>query len=222
MSDKGNDMDPHAGKDHDIVPEAHDRLAELGLSWKLLRRCLEHGQYAGDETTANHPRIAEGFYVWAETNRVLRDSLVKHDWTKNEESNIPRTVAPDGSFCVVAVSGEEGTGIQGANPGTKNPRGTAGIATVERNRQLELFPEMFSDSRPNLVRTWYLLYFRRGDTLFAELVLPTRVDQLGGIRKWEERIVLPRLDLSPGDVGGEEDNSGSHEEVEVPVKRRDA
>lgn len=203
-------------------PEAEARLEELGLSLDLLAQCLERGQYAGDETTSNHPRVARGQYVWLETNRELRDALVPKGWTKDETDNIPKTIAPDGSYCIVAVSGNEGTGIPTGNPGTRNPRGTAGVAVVQENQQLELFPELVSEPDLELMKTWFLLYDRRDDVLYAELLLPTQVDPSGSISDWNERILLPSVDLRPGANGRLEADSDSHEEVDVPVERRDA
>lgn len=219
---KGNLVDSSRAKTLDSIPDAEDRLHELGLSIDLLRECLEHGQYAGDDTTPNHPRVSRGWYVWSETNRELRDALVPDGWTKSEQNNIPRTIAPDGSYCIVAVSGEEGTGTRGAAPGTKNPRGAAGLATVQENRQLELFPDLYSESDRDRMRTWYLLYLRQEDTLYAELVLPTKVDGSGSIVDYEQRIILPTIDLSPGGIDATGGDSDTPEEVDVPVEPRDA
>lgn len=205
----------------DSGPDAEARLNELGLSTDLLQECLEHGQYAGDETTPNHPRVSRGWYVWSETNRELRDALLPDGWTKDEENNIPRTVAPDGSHCIVAVSGEEGTGTREATPGTKNPRGTAGVATVQENRQLELFPDRFSEPDGGRMRTWFLLYRRQEDTLFSELILPTEVDGSGCIVDYKRRIILPPVDLSPGGIDATGGDS-SAEQVDVPVEPRNA
>lgn len=180
-----------------------DRLSELGLSVPLLRQALERGQYAADEVTANHPRNFEGIAKWAETNRALRDLLVPDGWTRSDVSNIPRTVAPDDTYCLFAVSGDKGTGQPHMEPSTKRPRGSASAEAVTDNCQLELFPDLFDDDQDSAHRrkTWLLLYHTEDERVRAELSLPIRVSQEGAILRWAERLILPDIDLSDGMTG---------------------
>lgn len=71
----------------------------------------------------------------------------------------------------------------------------------------------------NLGPTWFLLYYRSGDTIRSELSLAKGVSDTGTLLVWSERLILPELSLlepPPGEV----DDLGGGPPVDVPVSRR--
>lgn len=198
------------------------RLHALGgLDLALLREALFRGQLARDMCTAHHPVTMGGILAWGETNAALRELTAIRGWGRSDTMNICRAVSPDGAFAVTAIGGDENTGNPFRSPTTRRPRGAAGIQIVEWNQQLSLFGEPEDSNARKEKRqesqTWYLLYYRTGSKVFAELSLPIIVSDDGVIRHWRERLILPVLDLSEGPILGNEDFGPS---IVVDVRRR--
>lgn len=197
------------------------RLHALGLDLALLQEAIFRGQLKRDMCTAHHPATLGGIYAWGETNGALREITALRGWSRSDASNICRTISPDGKVAVTAIGGDENTGNRHRSPTTSRPRGAAGIQIVERNQQLSLFGE---DEASNVQKeigqqpqTWYLLYRREGSKVFSELSLPIVVSDDGVIKHWQERIILPVIDLTDGPSSGNEDHGPA---FDVDVRRR--
>ena len=67
--------------------KAVDRLSQLGIPLAVLTESVWQGYLARARTTANHPRIARGFIMWAETVAVLREQLRPEGWVKSDKGN---------------------------------------------------------------------------------------------------------------------------------------
>jgi hypothetical protein len=197
-----------------------DSLAELGLSFEILRKALCAGEDARDACTANDPPGAPGFDAWARTVRALREDLIAQGWTRNDEGNLSSVVSPDGRTAIVVASGDKGTGDPASIPKTKYPRGPATVAAVDSNRlQLELFqPNEAIPIKPeDGVKTWMLVRRRDGDILYSELSLPIRIGDHDLVEEWAIRLVFEPI-LIASDAMPEQAESG--DEVEVKVVRR--
>jgi hypothetical protein len=179
-----------------MAGEAIDRLAELGLSLDLVERVVRQADAEASFCTPLDPPIMEGLTRWARTNRFLREELVPLGWGFDNPRNLPRTIHPGGQFAIVAITGDDVTGLAGLLPGPKYARGYATTRAVEVNGQLALD---FGDSgdfgpgglppRDHLL-TWLLLFRITDDGFHVELSLPDRIDD-GRITRWAERVILP-------------------------------
>jgi len=179
--------------------QAAGRLAELGLSIDLVERVVRRADAEAAFCTPFDPPIMEGLTRWARTNRFLREELVPLGWGFDNPRNLPRTIDPGGQFAIVAITGDDVTGLAGLLPGPKYARGYATTRAVEVNGQLALDFGDSGDSgdfgpgglppRDHLL-TWLLLFRITDDGFHVELSLPDRIDD-GRITRWAERVILP-------------------------------
>jgi hypothetical protein len=185
--------------DEDAVPR---RLAELGIPHEAIAESIRIGHYKADFTTAAHPRTYHGTVVWGELSGALRGELSKLAWTLDDTDNISRVISPDGHVIVVAVRGNERTGLRSKHEllSTRRPRGRAGVRIVRMNAQFELLlQEGQRDPGDDLIAglggTWFLLYNRVGDIVRNELSFAKAVSDSGELLQWKERLILPDIDL---------------------------
>lgn len=206
------------------------RLAELhGLTVELVQKALRSGQLAGDFTPSSRPRTAKGFNVWSESNGELREALARLGWSYNDEDNIPRVISPDGLVVLTAMSGNLRTGFrEGEHPQTRRKRGRACFRIVKVNLQtemVELLPVESEDTdNADAIslhgKTWFVLYYRDGNTVRSEVSCARAVNKAGDLLKWSERIPLPDFDLDEPDPTARGGGDNTPPDVEVPVKRR--
>lgn len=218
------------GAEDVVIPEPEGvlrRLTELGVPLEFLREAVRRGARSGDLVYASHPRFYQGVVVYAETNCGLRDQFATLAWTFNDDDNIPRVVSPDGRVVLTAVSGNERTGLRhGEHAQTRRPRRSAGLRIVRRNAQLEIEEMLPEDQRGrsdgvvvNVGATWFLLYYRDGDTVRSELSFAHGVSPTGNLLEWSERLPLPDIDLLDGPPPASRRGPDSPD-VDVPVERR--
>jgi hypothetical protein len=196
-----------------------DALAELGLTVEILSDAILRGENARDSCTANDPPSAPGFYSWAGTVRALRDILIPLGWMRNDDVNYSRVVNAELNVAIAVVTGDEGTGNKDMSPKTKYPKGPATQAAVSCN-QGNLFgngdaPEPEAEPDDNRI-TWMLLRKRTGDTVYAELSLPSLMSD-GQVERWEGRIILEPMTFDP--LIDVEDDS-SEPPIDIVVRRR--
>ncbi len=91
--------------------QAAGRLAELGLSIDLVERVVRRADAEAAFCTPFDPPIMEGLTRWARTNRFLREELVPLGWGFDNPRNLPRTIHPGGQFAIVAITGDDVTGL---------------------------------------------------------------------------------------------------------------
>jgi len=200
------------------IIEVVNALAQMGLTNEILSDAILRGEIARDSCTANDAPGAPGFYAWAGTVRALRDILMPQAWTRNDDACYSRVVNPDKSIAIAVVTGDAGTGDKDANPKTKYPKGTATQAAVSSN-QWSLFGESASveDEPAETWITWMLLRKRTGDSVFAELSLPSSMTREGQVESWQTRIILTPILIDPN-IDVEDDSS--EPPIDVPVRRR--
>lgn len=200
--------------------EVTDALAEIGLSFDVLRDAMLAGETARDSCTANDPSNAAGFDAWARTVRALRERLTLAGWVRDDSDGLPMVTSPSGAIAIVVATGDEATGDRDKTPKTKYPKGPATVAVVERNSQQgDLFRppvEMVSVPNPNL-KTYFLLRRRVDDFVLSELSVPDAIGDDGRVEDWARRIILEPISLNPQTGGGLPDRG---EEITVNVRRR--
>lgn len=200
--------------------EVTDALAEIGLSFDVLRDAMLAGETARDSCTTNDPSNAAGFDAWARTVRALRERLTIAGWVRDDSDGLPTVIAPSGEIAIVVATGDEATGDRDKTPKTKYPKGPATVAVVERNsRQGDLFRpavERVTIPNPNH-KTYFLLRRRSDDFVFSELSVPDAIGDDGRVEDWARRIILEPISLNPQAGGGLPDRG---EEITVNVRRR--
>lgn len=198
--------------------EVVNALADLGLTSEILIEAIRRGEIARDSCTANDAPGAPGFYAWAQTVRGLRDILMPQGWVRNDDVCYSRVISPDKSIAIAVVTGDDGTGNKDMSPKTKYPKGTATQAAVNSN-QWSLFGEPLSveTEEPQTWITWMLLRKRTGDSVFAELSLPSSMTKDGQVESWQTRIILNPILIDPNI---EIDDDSSEPPIDVIVRRR--
>ena len=207
---------------------AESRLQQLGLSADLLVRALLRADAEAKLTTGLEPPTAEGTTRYAKTVRYVREELVPLGWKFDNHKNFCRTIHPSGNFSIVTSSGDEFTGldIPGMKPSTKYPKGDLTAIAVMRNADqgvLDLGDDYMVEvlDPADLENIWFLLQRVTAETIFAELSLPTVIEN-GVILDWEERILLPQIARQdpPPTVTIEEPPSGDGDAYNVEVALR--
>ncbi|RNL83564.1 hypothetical protein [Halostreptopolyspora alba] len=183
---------------------AVQRLRDLGLTIEDLTYALATGDREARRYRTDHdPPIMSGLARWAGTVRGLRDRLVPSGWHVKNSANLPVTLSPDEALGIVAVTGNENTGIRGPHsPCTQRPRGVVTLQAIERNRDqfekqlglpLEGLDVPLEDMTQDLGSfiLWILLYHEHQDKIWAELSLPISIHEERHVGRWHERILLP-------------------------------
>jgi hypothetical protein len=198
--------------------EVVDALAGLGLTTEIIIEAIRRGEIARDSCTANDAPGAPGYYAWSVTVRALREILMPLKWTRNDDDCYSRVINPDQSTAIAVVTGDDGTGKRDANPKTKYPKGAATQTAVSCNQGV-LFgePTSVKDETPETWVTWMLLKKRTGDSVFAELSLPSSMTKDGQVESWHTRIILTPI-LIDSNINIEDDSS--EPPIDVPVRRR--
>ncbi|MDO9475903.1 MAG: hypothetical protein Q7L07_04250 [Pseudohongiella sp.] len=196
---------------------ALDRLSQLDIPMAALTESVWQGYLARARTTTNHPRIARGIIMWAEVVAVLREQLISHGWVKEDKGNYELSINEKAGLAVVVTTGDEATGIIGATPSNKCPKGVNTAEAVETNNQLDLFSELLpaiEDVQGHT--TWVLLMHLAANEVRCELSLPSSISH-GKINGWKERIILPSMPL---DVDSIEIEVPDLPDIEVPIRKK--
>ncbi len=221
-------MSPRDGFEDYEIPEpgaVARRLPEIhpDLNVGLLADPIRRGQTASEFCTASHPVFCTGTMAYMETNGALRETLGVLGWSLKDDKNIPTVVSPDGTIALTAISGDKNTGIANRSASTRRPRRSASVRIVLRNAQLTL---LFGDEEPadndeavnTSQPTWFLLYYREGDTIRSEFSLAGAVSEDGRKLEWLERLILPEINLLNAPMPSGPADEGP--DVDVPVERR--
>ncbi|MDA0564099.1 hypothetical protein LG943_07130 [Streptomonospora sp. S1-112] len=186
--------------------QAVRRLHDLSLTLDDLAHALAAGDRESRRYLTKHdPPNMPGLARWAGTVRGLRDRLAPAGWGIDNPGNLPVTLSPDRTVGIVAVTGDEHTGVRSfSSPSTRRPRGIVTLKAIERNRdryesQLPLFfaDEVIEGPVADVAHgvgagtLWILLYREDGYKIWSELSLPLTVRKDGTVNRWHERILLP-------------------------------
>lgn len=197
--------------------KAIDRLSQLGIPLGALTESAWQGYLARTRTTANHPKISRGVIMWAEAVAVLREQLRSEGWIKSDKGNYELVVHEADGLAILVTTGDEATGMVGATPSNKSPKGVNTVDAVEANNQLDMFSELLpSIEASQFHTTWVLLIHLAPNEVRCELSLPSSISN-GKINGWKERIILPALPLDDDSV---EIGIPDLPDIEVPIKKK--
>jgi hypothetical protein len=196
-----------------IGADAERRLNALGVPMEHLKKALRAGEAEANTWTAASPKAMAGLARWGRTNEYLR---LGPDWqgcTYENPGGVPMTISPDGSFRIVATTGDEITGmVSEANrqPTTRYSKGTATRKAVECNGQIcldEIDEEVGSmighAVSSEEIPTWLLLYRVTAEGIRAELSFAQKISDKGFAEDWLERIILPTVEFDTEPTRGE-------------------
>lgn len=204
---------------------AIQRCDELGVPADLVLRAVFDGQHAADLCHGAHPVFYAGSRVYGETNGTLRLGLAERKWSFNDDNCIPRAISPDGSVVITAVAGDSRTGRRNSRDvQTRRPRRSGSLRIVRRNTQLILL-DLFAPDDAEVVEipapigpTWFVMWYRDGDTVRVEVSLAKGVTKEGRLLEWLERNILPEIDMLAGPPGPRPDRPDEDApDVDVPV-----
>lgn len=205
------------------VVDVDTRLAELGLTEKILHKAITQGLLARSETTLNHPPLHAGFVTWSNTVRSLREELVPQQWNRNNESNYSRVFNPSRTLAIAVATGDENTGTQ-VTPMTKSPKGAATSQAVESNAAQFSFDGDgfdkidFTNEDGSDVKTWLLMFCITKNEVRCELSLPIACN--GKVDGWKERIILSTIQLDPTSIDIPISPLPEMPDIEVAISRR--
>jgi len=199
------------------------RLAELGLTEKIISDAVQSGHAAWANCTENHPALLRGIVSWGTPMFSLREDLIPLGWERVEDHNLPLVLNPDGSLAITIATGDENTGIEEKNPSTKSTKGPHTISSIVNN-QLVLFGEIGKPVESGQVKnrvTWILLFHRdtKKSEVRFELSLPSKINGEGYVDEWSERIIFTAHPFEGSTVKITEDLPQSPN-INIDVKRR--
>jgi hypothetical protein len=210
-------------KDWDV----EQRLRELDLSIAELHAVGRAAYIAKADCSKLHPPTYPGTAAWATAVLTLRDKKLPHKWRYSDPGNFSVTINDRGRFYIVVATGDQLAGrSHGKEPTTKSPKGMKTEAAVAANRQMSLFPEaipeeVLLDAELGTYQAFFLLLNISDRQVYIELSSPSDMDK-GKIVGWDERIILPPLDLDPTTgltKGGDGSGNGFAPDVDVDVQR---
>lgn len=197
--------------------KALDRLSQLDLPFSALTEAVWQGYLARARTTANHPRISRGIIMWAEVVAVLREQLRAEGWIKSDKGNYELVVNQQDGTAIVVTTGDDATGMVGATPSNKCPKGINTCEAVEANNQQDMFSELLpSIEKVEDLTTWVLLIHLAQNEVRSELSLPSNISN-GKINAWKERIILPSMPLDDDSI---EIELPDLPDIEIPIKKK--
>lgn len=201
-----------------------ERLENLGLSSDLLTDAILVGEAARTSCTANDPPILPGLMAWGRTLRALAERLAEKGWTRRDAGNFSTVNDPRLNIAIVVATGDEATGLRGAIPRTKYPKGPNTVKAIDQNiQQLQLFKELEDDPREGpAALTWILLIARVGNEVRAELSLPDSIGTDDRVEGWRERLILEPVRVV-GDGGSAPAATATleaTEEIDIPITPR--
>jgi hypothetical protein len=201
---------------------AKTAIRGLGTSSDVLRHVVFRGHLERrDYAHPHYPPTTPGFNGWAKANKVCRDLHVPLGWEARDDRGVPKTVAPDGSFAITVLGGNEDTGLPHRIPSTRRPRGGQGAKDVADNRQGDLFE--YTPPEPQ-EKTYYLLVNHvlgpDRSILRAELSLPWQLNDDGHVMRWYRRMILPDTDAREAPAEPSIGEDPVTPDIEVPVVRR--
>ncbi|MDR7159694.1 hypothetical protein [Arthrobacter sp. BE255] len=180
--------------------KASFRLSELGLDVAGITRTLQRADAEAATVTKLAPPNFAGIIFYGRTVQFLREEYLSEGWNYSNPKNQCRTISPSGEWQLIASSGAVGTGVEGGNPSTRNPKGITMDEVVAKNAiqtSFDLGPEFALEQAPveEGLLTWILLYQVVDDGILSEISLPRSMSG-SFINDWQERIILPRVDRS--------------------------
>lgn len=205
--------------------EVREKLAEFGLTKKMLMDVVRKGAFAYDSATKDDPVTAAGFDTWRTIVRSLREDLRKNNWKSVSESNLDKTVNEEFGISIVCTSGNAAVGHADRTLLSKNDKGGTIERTLEQNRrQFDMFEDDFRTSPTDSNPTWMLVHHidKNAREIRAELSLPFSLTDKRRIGEWQTRIMLGTVSLDNLKTTVLHTEENFTEEVAIPVIRKES
>jgi hypothetical protein len=172
--------------------EAERRLRELGLTRDGVLSAVRAAVAAVHRATRDYPPISGGLMAWMEAVARLRQEFRPNGWEADDTGNFSTIVDHSTRTKIAVANTDEGTGVWFSQPTNRSKRGELSRLAIEANQLALPFTEWLAEPEEAKIpgyATWYLCLFIRGDTVKAELSLPTSCAS-GYFGGWSERIIL--------------------------------
>jgi len=200
------------------------RLRALGLSTELIHTALRPGLSRAGGRSALALASSAGTDIYHDTMEQLALALSGDGWRLAYVNRQPRLVHPNGMIAFTLASGTDVADPDLRRAPKTRRKGKATRASLAGPR-VEIMPTLFNDPEDagdqELIEVaegaalWLLVHERSERGLKLEFSRPAQMTAAGIVNEWEQRIILPFLDLD-GDLGvfaGPED-----EGFDVPVE----
>jgi hypothetical protein len=191
------------------ISKQEDKLQGMGLNKDCIEQAIKDGLTQFRRATDMHPLTHGGASAWGEIVFTLRAKLksLNNGWGYYQKNGLSITHNKDTGVAVIVTSGDKDTGLENAQPSTKNKKGPSTRNIVSSNQTPDLFDESNSDLAEvatisvDSTQTWVLLY--RFDKALKEirfeLSLPSSTAKISGkddklkIDSWKTRILFEPL-----------------------------
>jgi hypothetical protein len=186
--------------------------------------------------TENDVAAMAGFLAWGLPLRYLRDRLCQAGWQVDRAGNFETVRSPDGKVAITSARGDENTGTE-RMPSTATDKGPRTKTAVTTNRAQLSFDEKIIGEASKVTRlhkdavTWFLLHHYDEDAqeIRLELAVPVEFvvtaktdsgDQRVIATHFESRLPLESIVLDTPEIGDDQEQDESEQEIDVPVSRR--
>lgn len=201
-------------------------LNAFGLTTETLHTALRPGLSSAANRTAMALPSSAGTDIYHDTMEQLALALADAGWRLVWVDRQPRLLHPD---ALIAFTLASGTNV--ANPDRrkaprtrKKGKATRNSLAVSQIEVLPIFDEPDVEQDATLVAAaaqaplWFLVHERTDRGLNLEFSRPAEMTEAGAVVAWEERILIPFLDLD-GDLSIF-DNPNDNGDFDVPVAPR--
>lgn len=193
------------------------RLRELGLHKSGLLSAVRAAAAAVASCTINSPPIARGWLAWHDAVVRLRQEFRPSGWAADDTANFATIIDEAAGIKVAVVNTDDGAGNPASFPTNRSRRGELSKIAIETNQLRLPFMGEPDELKSSGYSTWYLCIYVVGETVRAELSLPTKCEG-GIIGGWKERILLVSKDDDLRLRPPTEEDDGPEFEVRVSRK----
>lgn len=171
------------------TPAVEGRLRELGLHREGLMSAVRASAAAVAGCTLDSPPIARGWLAWHDAVVRLRQEFRPSGWAADDTANFATIIDEAAGIKIAVVNTDDGTGDPASYPTNRSRRGELSKMAIESNQLRLPFLGEPEEVKSLGMTTWYLCIYVVGETVRAELSLPTKCEG-GIIGGWKERILL--------------------------------
>lgn len=198
--------------------ESEQRLRELGLTKEGLLSAVRAAAAAVAGCTSDSPPISRGWLAWYQAVVRLRQEFRPRGWEADDTANFSTIIDHSARVKIAVANTDAGTANVSFFPTNRSRRGELSRQAIAANQYCLPLPGW--DVEPEEAKTpgystWYLCLYIAGDTVRAELSLPTSCEG-GYFGGWSERIFL----TSGGDDWESAIPDDGGPEFEVQVSRK--
>ena len=199
------------------------RLDALGFREREILEAVEAGEADRSACTLNDALHLGGTILRSRTLRTLRELKLVDGWYRGDLGGIEVLLNPKSKVAVAVNLGTPETGVAGADPRTKNPKGSSTKQAVRSNAaQLSLLLDEPALEEPELregYEFWMLLVVATDEEVRCELSRPWRMSGTN-VERWYERVIPPPVSRNPDAPLPSRDDSEPGQEIEIDISRK--